>query len=56
MKNRLFAELSVLLLTVQTLAMPAWGATNDYKEQMRAYHAKLLAYQVQPGRSLEQRK
>jgi hypothetical protein len=53
-----FASISVLLLTVQTIAAPAWGdqSTAAYKEQMRAYHAKLLTYQVQPGRLQEQRK
>lgn len=34
----------------------ALAADNGaYKEQMRAYHAKLLAYEVQPGRCMAQR-
>lgn len=48
-----------MLLAVLTLAPTLWfsPAANcgSYESQMRAYHEKLLAYQVQPGRFQQQR-
>lgn len=54
MKNRIV--LLVAIFSTMTSVSAYDATTGTYNQQLRAYHEKLLAYKVQPGRFEAQRK